>query len=41
MIQPILDKAVSVCESWVNEGFDGAVNRLSRLLSVKKENETK
>ena len=27
----ILERAVSVCESWLNEGFDAAVKRLSQL----------
>ena len=31
----ILDKAAAVCESWVNEGFGGATNCLSRLQSIK------
>ena len=29
----ILDKAVSICESWVSQGFEAALNQLSRLQS--------
>ncbi len=38
-LEGILEKAASVCESWVNEGFGGATNTLSRLQSVNKEKE--
>jgi PTH1 family peptidyl-tRNA hydrolase len=31
----VLEKAASVCESWMNEGFGGATTCLSRLQSVK------
>jgi PTH1 family peptidyl-tRNA hydrolase len=35
----ILENAASVCEAWINEGFDAAVNRLSRLQSIRGEKE--
>jgi peptidyl-tRNA hydrolase, PTH1 family len=38
-LEGILEKAASVCESWVKEGFGGATNVLSRLQSVNKEKE--
>ncbi len=34
-IKNILDKAASVCEAWLEEGFQAATNRLSQLQSVK------
>lgn len=33
----VLDKAMSVCQSWVNDGFHGALNCLSRHPSIKEE----
>lgn len=33
----ILEKARQVCESWIQSGFAGAENRLSRLQSIKEE----
>jgi len=38
-LKKILDKAVSVCEAWINEGFESARNRLSQLQSVKEKGE--
>jgi PTH1 family peptidyl-tRNA hydrolase len=34
-IPKILEKAASVCEAWLEEGFQAATNRLSQLQSVK------
>jgi len=31
----LLEKTATVCETWVKDGFDGAVNCLSRLQSVQ------
>ncbi len=35
----ILEQAVSVCEAWINEGFESARNELSRIQSVKEKGE--
>ena len=34
-LDEILERAVLVCESWVNEGLEASMNVLSRLQSVK------
>ena len=34
-LETVLEKAVSVCEVWLKEGFDPALDELSRLQSVK------
>ncbi len=35
----LLENAASVCEAWINEGFQSAQDRLSRLQSVKEKGE--
>ena len=35
----ILENAAAVCEVWLREGFDAAVNHLSRLRSIRGEKE--
>lgn len=30
----ILGKAISICKTWMNEGFEPAMNRLSQLQSI-------
>ena len=34
-LKEILEKAVSICESWLKEGFEAAQNKLSRLQSIQ------
>ena len=34
-LSEVIEKTVLICETWVNEGFEGAMNHLSRLQSIK------